>query len=484
MKYPLIYLLNNDYETVAVFSNELPQALPVISDYYEGDLDDNSFIVEIETILTHPRASEIKVGNYIYYPTSDDTNKKLFRIVEVKEERSESHIVTLVAELTVIGDLLEQIVRPTSFASGSISEILDMFLLNTEWEYELRGDFPSIDYEIDNYTTTLEAIRELAKTIGAEIDYEYQYNGLTIYSRKIIFYSYKDEDVAAYISRERDLKSIKREIDSRNVVTSLIAVGGTNNLGEKVTLAQLPEDAPIPQGYLHGHMSDYVDSIVGIYSYPTRRFGIFTDSTCLTSQDLLDKSVEKLKELSTPLYKYEVNFSMLDKVDRLALGRTVFINDTTIEPALALSAKIRKIKTSIYSPDTNEVVLGNYVNYDTSLDNTIKDMQDKIRQEEIKNELNSYSVKIDSSSGLSFVNKSGETTLTIKVYRRGLEVDGDGQMFTYIWKRYDENGKEIPINGISGIKEVRQKSIKIIGDNFNDVDKIVMRGTAIIEIGG
>ena len=482
MNFPLIYLLNDNYETVATFSNELPNALPVISDFYEGSLDDNSFVVEIKTVLTHPRASEIKVGNYIYYPTNDTGDKKLFRIVEIKEERNSSQTITLVAELTVIGDLLEQVVRPTTFESGEIKEIAKGFLTNTQWDIEIRDVFPSIDYEVGDYTTVLEAIRNLAETIGAEIDYVYEYNGMTIVSRKVVFYKEEVKDISLYISRERDLQSIVRTIDNRDCITSLIAIGGTTKNGERVTLAQLGESTTIPPGYIHNYGSDYIESAIGIALSPTKRFGILNDSNCLTPQALLEKSVEKLKELAEPTVKYEVNFSILDKIGKLALGRHVFINDTTINPAIALSATIRQIKTSIYNPQDNAIVLGNYITYDTEINSAIKDMQDKIEQEEIKNNMNSYSMKIDSTNGTSFVNRQGETTLTIRVFKRGRELDNEGTYFDYVWRRYSESGGQIPINGVSGTMEIKQKSLKILGSNFSDTNKINIKGTVVITV--
>ena len=483
MKYPLIYLLDENYETLATFSNELPNTLPVVSDFYEGNIDDNSFVVEMTTILTHPRASEIKIGRHIFYPTNDSGDKKLFRIVEIQEERAETYLLTFKADLTVIGDLLEQIVKPTTYSGETVEEIMKQFLVNTSWNVKIKDTFPSIDYEISNYVTSLEAIRSFAEEISANIDYEYVYNGLSVVEKNVILYKENSEDVSLYVSKERDLQSIKRVIDSSNVITSIIGIGGEGTNGEKVTLAQLGEMTEIPEGYSHEYGSDYLDHIESIEGATTKRYGILTDADCKTPQQLLEKCVEKLEELCKPVVKYEVSFSLFNKLEKIALGKKVLINDMTVNPKIALSGNIRQIKTSIYNSSNNSVVLGNYVNYDTELDQSIKDIQDRLDKEEIKNNRRGYAMKIDSTGGLNFVNGDGETTLTIEVYKDGREVDVDGEAFEYTWSRYSDTGEQIPIVGRSGVTlTLSQKSIKILGEEVAEAKKINLRGGVKIKV--
>lgn len=482
MKFPIIYLLNENYEVIASFSNEIPNALPVVSDFYNGDIDSNDFTVEMTTILTHPRASEIKIGRYIYYPTNDSGDKKIFRIIETKEERAEVYTMSLKAELTATGDLLEQIVKPREFSSESVEEIMKSFLMNTQWNVELKGTFPSVDYEITEYTTSLEAIRSFAEYIGANIDYEYTFEGLKLVNRKVILFKENSEDVVLYISKERDLQSITRTINNSNVITSLIGIGGETEDGEKITLALLKEITEIPEGFSHEYGSDYIDHVESVQKSPTKRYGILSDGDCKTPQQLLEKCTAKLKELCKPEVKYEVNFAVFDHVDRLALGKKIFINDTTVEPKIALSGNIRQIKTSIYNSSENSVTLGNYVAYNTELDDAIKDIQDRLEKEEAQSNKNSYTMKIDSTTGTSFVNGEGETTLTIRVYKNGRELDTDGLSYEYIWQRYSNTGEIIPITGIEGTtKELKQKSVTILGKYVaKDNNKITLKGTANI----
>lgn len=483
MNYPLIYLLSENYETLATFSNELPGAMPVISDFYEGNIDDNSFMVEITTVLTHPRASEIKIGRHIYYPTNDSGEKKIFRIVEIQEERNESYKLTFKAELTVIGDLLEQIVRPISFSGESVEEIMKHFLIDTQWNVKIKDEIPSVDYEVSNYITSLEAIRGFAEEIGATIDYEYVFEGLNVVGRNVVLYKESSQDVSLFVSKDRDLQSIKRIVDSSNVITSIIGIGGEGTNGEKVTLAQLQEITEIPEGFAHEYGSDFLDHVESIEKSPTKRYGILTDSECKTPQQLLEKCIEKLEEMCVPTVKYEVEFSLFDRLENIALGKKVFINDMTVNPKIALSGNIRQIRTSIYNKADNKVVLGNYITYDTELDETIKDMQDKLDKEEAENNKNSYSIKINNIGGTTFVNGEGETLLIIEVYKKGREIDVEGSMFDYTWTRLSETGQPIPLIGTEGTTlELKQKTITILGSTVEEAKKINLKGSVKIKI--
>lgn len=70
-----------------------------------------------------------------------------------------------------------------------------------------------------------------------------------------------------------------------------------------------------------------------------------------------------------------------------------------------------------------------------------------------------YDVKIESSTGSRFVNGVGSTTLRAVLWQQGSEVDADGTLFNYVWRRYDKDGVLDSTWGGDGTKE--GKSINV-----------------------
>lgn len=475
MRFPLIFLLDEFLHVVCTFSNELPGALPVIDDNYTVSLDDGTNMVTLTTVLGHRHSEEIKEDKYLFYPV-DEGQSKLFRIIEVEEDRGATPVVTMKAEISAYGDLLDGVVRPTKFNSATIKEIADHILEGTEWVYDEMDTHAPIDWEISDYKTKLEAIKELAEFIKLEIDYIYIMEQNTITERKISFFEKIDNQVGSFVNRGKNLMDIKRTIYSKDVVTSMIGVGPDID-GVKLTFATLEPGDFLPPGFEKPYGADYVTNIEAVNRCGRERFGIYVDNEAKGQQELCEKTIEALKEAMIPKVKYEVNMAYINinTGEKLTLGKKVYINDTTIEPKIALSARIRGLSTSIYNPTTNTLTLGDYVAYDTTVNDRIAQLQNKLDQVEQDWNKATWEIKIRATNGTTFVNNTGETTLIIDVFKNGLLLDELGGAFEYEWKRKDPNTQEyIPLSGVHGTTmSIRQKELKVLGTH--------VRGVAIYE---
>lgn len=470
MRFPIIFLLNRDYQVVASMSNELPEALPVLEDSYTRSLDDGTNEVYIKTILGHKNSTDIQEDMYIYYPIESGVSK-LFRIIEVEEERGETPTISCKAELSAYGDLLDGVVRPTEFKSASIKEITNHILLDTEWEYVEGDSHPQIDWEITDYKTKLEALRELAEKINMEIDFNYiMNNNIRIERRVISFYEKIDNQVGTFIARGNNLSSIRRTIYSKEVVTNMIGVGPEED-GVAMTFASLSPGDFLPYGFEKPYGSDYVTNKEAIQIYGRERFGIYVNTEVKGQEELCVKTIEALKEAMKPKVKYEVDivYITIKQGEYLSLGKKVYINDTTIEPKIALSARIRQMTTSIYNPSSNTVTLGDYVTYDTSVNDRIAQIQDKLNQAEREWNKDVWDLEIVASNGFNFVNNEGQTTLTMVITRNGFPYDELGGVADYTWARFNDEGIQIPLSGESGTTmEVKTKDLVILGANIRN----------------
>ena len=53
---------------------------------------------------------------------------------------------------------------------------------------------------------------------------------------------------------------------------------------------------------------------------------------------------------------------------------------------------------------------------------------------------------IESSNGTTFKNSEGSTTLTVRIYQGETELDPNGTLFTYSWKKYARDGTQVPFS--------------------------------------
>lgn len=81
------------------------------------------------------------------------------------------------------------------------------------------------------------------------------------------------------------------------------------------------------------------------------------------------------------------------------------------------------------------------VTEDVSCDATTEGETD-LRRRYVVSGADGLSIDIESSAGTEFKNGSGTTTLTARIYQGGTELDPDGTLFTYSWKKYNKNGSQ------------------------------------------
>ncbi len=477
-----IYILDENLRVVCMMSNELPKALPVIEDVYTASLDDGTCQVELSTVLGHRFSGNIKVGNYIYYPTPNTTNK-VFRIIETTETRGATPTISFVSELSAYQELIEDVVRPVKFNSATIEEIIEHILIGTDWTYEIEIK-KTVDFEISEYVTKLQAIRLLQEFIEAEVDFLYDMEGNRVVKKTLLITEEINLEVARFVYRGKDLLDIKRTIDDRDVVTNMIGVGGEKD-GVPITLTNLNiSEDELPPGFEKPYGADYIYNREAQASYGGERIGIYTNTEVKSQKELFQETLKALKEAMKPKVKYEVNIAYLDTTvgggRPLVLGRYIYINDSTLEPTIALRSRIRQITTSIYNPSINSVVLGDYKEYDVSKNELILQMQDKISETEGEWNKTKWDMFINSTNGFTFSNGLGETKLSIIVTKAGLEYDTLGGELDYVWRRYDEKGNQIPISGVGGSTlEIQGKELLVYA-NYLLEDLAIYEGQVTI----
>lgn len=465
-----IFLLDDNLKVEAIMSNELAGCIPVMNEGYDIDLDDYIEEVSIQIPGNHKKSALVQVEKNILYPINN-TDYKLFKIVEMQETRADIYAKTIYAEISAQSELIEELLRPVKFTGDTIETIMAKYLELTDWELGDHDDFGPINVEENSYPTVLEALRNLFTQIGAEVSFTYDIEGTTILAKKINVYKKLGNELGRVVFNGKDLESITRTPDTRNLVTAMIGLGPDINGIPMNLVDYMPEK--MPEGFTKSLKADWVGNDEALNSYSRRgkhRTGKYVDTNADSKDALFKGTIEALTKYMKPQVKYEAKMLFLDNKlgggASLSIGSKIFISDHIVTPAIVLEARIRHLHTSLYNPSDNSVELGDYIPLEPTPDDLIQQIQDTIQKNEQDWNSSKWKVKIFSSAGTVFKNGQGETTLTAKVYKGANEYDHTGTILKYEWFQYDKNGELVVAYGAQG-RALQGKSIIITSQDID-----------------
>lgn len=469
MKLP-IFLLDDDLKVEAIMSNELTGCIPVMSDGYDIDLDDYIEEISLQIPGNHVKSVLVQVEKYMLYPVNN-IEYKLFKIVEMQETRADIYTKVLYAEISAQSELIEELLRPVKFTGDTIETIMNKYLELTDWELGNYDDFGPINVEVNDYPTVLEALRNLFSDIKAEVSFTYEIDGTTIKAKKINVYKKLGNELGRVVFNGKDLQSITRTPDTRNLVTAMIGLGPDVNGIPMNLVDYMPKK--MPEGFSKSLKADWIgnDEALNLYSRRGKhRMGKFVDTDADSKEALFNSTLEALKKYMKPQVKYEASMAYLDNKlgggADLSIGSRIFISDQIVTPAIVLEARIRHLHSSIYNPTDNSVELGDYIPLEPAPDDMIKELQDTINKNEQDWNASKWRVQIFSSAGTIFKNGQGETTLTAKVFKGANEYDHTGTILKYEWFQYDKNGELVVAYGAQG-RALQGKSILITSQDID-----------------
>lgn len=157
-----------------------------------------------------------------------------------------------------------------------------------------------------------------------------------------------------------------------------------------------------------------------------------------TVNDLYGNALAKLKELSQPSSKYEID----GDIDT-SIGDTVTIIDEAFNPPLYLETRVTEQEISFTEPDKNKTTFENTKELESqtdlaALEDLRKSIQaaaqaaaeaqaaaDAVQAKADAGDFDGITLTIESSSGTIFDGTAITTTLTAHVYKGGAEVTGD-----------------------------------------------------------
>lgn len=383
-----LYILDSSMTTVGILSNRMPFSLPFYDDLQERDLDDFSDTLTLSVPANHEKSIHVIAGNYILYPTYLG-EYKLYRIVEVSEvSDSKQYFKNIFAEISAQDDLIKDVVRPTTFTSVPLQDILAHITIGTAWTVGSIDDLGVQDVVLSDYPTKLEAIINVVKQYGGELEFEYETVGTTITKQKISVYEQLGNPTGKPFMHSKDILGVERIEDRSKIVTALIGVGKTDDKGTPLTFKDANYYENLPSGY--NILGDAVGSTKALESYSRNGehiFGVYKDDSATSPQELFENTLKALQQYERPQMTYKVTVALLERLagyehERVSLGDTILVQDKSVQPELYLKARVRKLSRSLTNPANDAVELGDYIAIVPPVNEKISQLQKKISEKE------------------------------------------------------------------------------------------------------
>ncbi len=368
----MLYIFDKTEKLVAILNND-GNACPYWDAIHEEKLNgENTFSFSVP--VDHNDSQYVVEGNLVAFRDLDQ-NWQMFEIRRLFDQHGDDLTKTAYCE-HVYYELIDDILTDVRPYNVSASFALEQALQNSRWEVGTVDDL-GINSTHFYYESALSAVQKVANTWGGELQYRISVTGGTISNRYVDLIARRGKITGKQFEYTKDIKEIKREVDTTNIITACYGrgkgeeVGSTENgatYGRRITFANVewstangdPADKPLGQEWVGD------DEALAQWGRNGRhRFGIYLDDEETDPATLLQKTWDYLQENKTPKVTYQLSVLDLERLsgykhEAVRLGDTVNIIDRAFDPALKISARVIEIKRNLLLPEDTEIVLGNF----------------------------------------------------------------------------------------------------------------------------
>jgi phage minor structural protein len=348
-----------------ILSNSSPKALGYFGDKHREQLD-GLLTYEFSTLASHPSAEHLVAGNSVIVRNLDKALMK-FQILRTEEEQEDGKYVKRVyAENSAVGDLHGVVVKGTLLKSIGLEQAATHALQGTGWTLG-RVEYAGLkDVDFSEYPTALAALYKIRDIYDLELEFSVHFDGVKVREQFVHFVKRRGQNTRKRFTYGKDLKGVTREEDRTDLVTALVGVGKADEEGNRLTFADYEA---MHGGYWKPKGQDWVGDDEALQKYGNNGkhiFGRFELSSVDNVYELLDKTAAELKKVCKPRMTYTVSVILLERLtkyehEKVRLGDTIIVKDTTFEPALLVEARVLELIRSYTDPSEDSVLLGEFV---------------------------------------------------------------------------------------------------------------------------
>lgn len=429
----IVYFANRNMEILGAASTGLPDGLIITDDEKTEDIESGhaslSLTVSYRDDLRLELEQMTKAGNYVLCERDGDA--ECYTVIDGETE-TKTKTRALYCEDAGL-DLLNEICSEYSAASAmTIAQYVTLFAGDSGFNLgvnELPGASRKLSW--DSESTATARLRSVATQFDAEMSYSYRIEKMAITGMYINIWKKRGTDAEEQLRLNRDIDNIRIKDSVANLITGLIAKGGTPEGGDApITLSGTSYDDGdifLSSGKLYCRSAARKYSRIGCTSYIMGSFSYETTS----QQELLTQAVSYLKQHAQAEVNYECE--ILRGLESAHIGDRINIVDDKGE--VYLSARILEMTTSV-TQNKKTATLGEYL---------IRTSGISRRLEEYAAQFQSSFESVQTALGKTLIYdhtysvSNGTASFTAYLYRGGVDVKSqfDASQFTWYYKTED-----------------------------------------------
>ena len=218
----MIFFTNRLYETLAVASPNTEKGLKLLDDELNQTIKTGTAIYTAKIDKNDISAEKVEAGSFVFVPNFK--NKIIvLEVMEVEESRSYKKIIAEDAGL----ELLNSDVGDHKMKGTLREHIMATIGNDSDWVIGIDeiGDSRNLTLEYTGVSNQTKRIVQIAGRFGAEISYDFKFDGNEIKEKRINFVKERGKDTARRLEVGKELKDVKRNVSITNLRTAVLGVG-------------------------------------------------------------------------------------------------------------------------------------------------------------------------------------------------------------------------------------------------------------------
>ncbi|MGG5316387.1 phage tail spike protein [Enterococcus sp. AZ072] len=392
----LIIIDRQSKQVLDVLSNEAPFATPFDDSFSGGGLTDSletgMATYSFEVLKKYAAADNLVKGNEIAFRDKKGQDR-LFQILIVEAEHDKKTIHCVDTNLV----LNNNIARPyEADKEYKIADYINRFLPSKSGFSIGVNEIPHLSRKLvwEGYETITKRLRSVATQFdNAYIGFRVVMQGSQVAARFIDIYKKRGKNIGTLLQYSKQVNNIYKTEDLSELATALIGIGGMvegSEDQEHVTFkdrhyqsadgrfASPAGDDRVYDLTMGPYWKENKPGMQTLEGFIERTFEYDTQSP----QELFNRAINRLAELSQGANTYEVDVALLD--DDIALGDTVRIVDHDYQPPLYLEADVLELTQHLSNKGRNTAVFGNFIEKESKIDAALRMAQEAMKQTQLQ----------------------------------------------------------------------------------------------------
>ncbi|WP_339145455.1 MULTISPECIES: phage tail spike protein [unclassified Sutcliffiella] len=305
---------------------------------------------DFSMLATIPAAANAAKRNRVIIP-DDEGHLREFIILETAQLNKKKHVKTVASYIEL---KKSRRISPIVLEGQTVNMATDWTLAGTGWQRGITEYAGIRKVTIDGYQDPYQTLKQLASLFGLELRFRIVVEGSRIVGRYVDLIKKRGEDTKKETRIGKDLIGVER-IENSDIVTALRVLGPEQEDGQRLIVEVKNEDARKRWSRDGKHLwEDYEPSISG-------------DNT--NAERLTELGEAQLTKRINTTVQYTAEAVAMEEVfgythEKVRLGDTNRIIDTSYVPPLYLEARVIEIQRSIAAGKINrKYILGDFIEY-------------------------------------------------------------------------------------------------------------------------